>query len=380
MMDLWQIPVIDQHAHNVLKPDVAAETPYTSAFTEGCDSQTIHHHARHSLCYRRSLGDMADLLGCAPSEEAILACRTELGWDALTARCFAASNLDGLILDDGFLPDTVLPVEWHQQFVSTKRLLRLEYLAEHLIHESSRFDVFLEWFRSELDPPPKGVVGFKSIAAYRVGLDVQLISTELAEESFYALKLKQERQETRIRLDDKALIDFLLLHAFDVAATYQLPIQFHTGFGDPDLDLRLANPLHLRFLLEIPQYRQVPIVLLHAAYPFTREAAYLASVYPNVYVDFGLAIPFLSVFGMRQVISMLLELSPTSKIMYSSDAHMIPDLFYLGAKWGRMALGQVLDQAIDDRDLTAQEADDIAIAILQRNARQLYRLAASGDR
>ncbi|MGJ3246207.1 MAG: amidohydrolase family protein [Elainellaceae cyanobacterium] len=379
-MDLWQIPVIDQHAHNVLKPDVAAETPYSSAFTEGCDSQTIHHHARHSLCYRRSLRDMADLLECAPSEEAILTCRTELGWDALTARCFAASNLAGLILDDGFLPDTVLPVEWHQQFVSTTRLLRLEYLAEHLIYESSRFDVFLEWFRSELDPPPKGVVGFKSIAAYRVGLDVQLISTELAEESFYALKLQQERQETPIRLNDKALIDFLLLHALDIAATYQLPIQFHTGFGDPDLDLRLANPLHLRLLLEIPEYRQVPIVLLHAAYPFTREAAYLASVYPNVYVDFGLAIPFLSVVGMRQAISMLLELSPTSKIMYSSDAHMIPDLFYLGAKWGRTALGQVLDQAIGDRDLTAQEADDVAIAILQQNARHLYRLGASGDR
>lgn len=65
-------------------------------------------------------------------------------------------------------------------------------------------------------------------------------------------------------------------------------------------------------------------MLLHAGYPFVREAAYLASVYSQVYVDIGLAVPFLSVAGMRGVLQQLLELSPVSKLMYSSDAHMIP--------------------------------------------------------
>jgi predicted TIM-barrel fold metal-dependent hydrolase len=374
-MDLHSIPALDHHAHNLLKPEVAAQTPYPAAFTEGYDTDIVQHHARQSLCYRRSIRDMAALLDCEPVESSVLDCRAQLDWNALTERCFQAANLEGLILDDGFLPDTVLPVGWHQQFVPTARLVRLEYLAEQLIAQSSRFDVFLEWFRSELDAPGPHVVGFKSIVAYRVGLDVQLIPPELAEERFYALKDQQRHDEHQaIRLTDKALIDFLLLHAFDVAAKYQWPIQFHTGFGDPDLDLRLANPLHLRPLFETPAYRQVPIVLLHAAYPFTREAGYLASVYPNAYVDFGLAVPLLSVAGMRRAIAMLLELSPTSKIMFSSDAHLIPDLFYLGAKWGRIALGEVLDQTIVDGDLTAQEAEAVAIAILHQNARHLYRL------
>lgn len=60
--------------------------------------------------------------------------------------------------------------------------------------------------------------------------------------------------------------------------------------------------------------------------------------------------------------------------MYSSDAHSIPELYYLETKWGRQSLGEVLEQAIRDSDLTAQEADAIATAILRDNARSLYQL------
>jgi uncharacterized protein len=58
--------------------------------------------------------------------------------------------------------------------------------------------------------------------------------------------------------------------------------------------------------------------------------------------------------------------------MYSSDAHFIPELYYLGAKWGREILGKVLDEAIRDGDLDAKESEEIAFAVLGRNARTLY--------
>ncbi|WAL58230.1 amidohydrolase family protein [Thermocoleostomius sinensis] len=369
MIDLSGIAAIDQHAHNLVRSDVAAATPYVCAFTEGYDPEVVHHHARSTLFYRRSLRDIAQLLDCHPTEAAILDRRSQLGLEALTRCCFEAANLQAVYLDDGFLPDTILPWEWHQQFTSIQRLLRIEWLAEQLMNQVDRFEIFLEWFRSELNPPPKGVVGLKSIAAYRSGLDIQSIPLDLAADRFYALK---EQYPEQIRLSDKALIDFLLHEALAIAAQYHLPVQFHSGFGDPDLDLRLANPLHLRPLLENPHYRQVPIVLLHASYPYTQEAGYLASVYPHVYVDTGLAVPFLSVIGMKRCLEMLLELSPTSKIVYSSDAHLIPELYYLGAKWGRAGLSQVLEDAIQSGDLSAQEAEEAAIDILWRNAQRLY--------
>lgn len=371
-MDLSEIPAIDQHAHNLLRPAAAMHYPYAAAFSEGSDPLIRNHHAQYTLCYRRSLREIATLLNCEPTEAAILERRQSMGLEALTRHCFTASNLASVLLDDGFLPDTILPLDWHQQFVPVQRLLRLERLAEELWVQCDRFDDFVHRFCQTIADRPVGVVGLKSIAAYRSGLAIQPVREQAAAQCF------RDLQETvgnwPLRLDDKTLIDFLLYQALAIAAKNQIPIQFHTGFGDPDLDLRWANPLHLRDLLEEPHLREVPIVLLHAAYPFSREAAYLASVYPQVYVDYGLAVPFLSVSGMDQTLRQLLELAPTSKVMFSSDAHFIPELYYLGAKWGRQALGQVLEQALTDGDLSATEADQVAIDILHENAAQLYQL------
>lgn len=370
MLDLWNIAAIDQHAHNLLTESSAKGYPYPAAFTEGHEREIVNHHARHSLFYCRSLRDIAQLLACEPEEEAIVECRQEMGLEKLTQRCFQASKLKAIFLDDGFLPSEILPVEWHAQFVPVQRILRLEYLAENLFTQIDNFSIFLERFRSEIDPPPTGVVAFKSIAAYRMGLDIQQTPRDFAEHRFY--QLKKEAQNQPVRLADKPLIDFLVTQALEIAAKHRIPVQFHTGFGDPDLDLQLSNPLCLRSLLEDQCFRNVPIVLLHASYPYTPEAGYLASVYSQVYLDCGLAVPFLSVAGMRRVMQQLLELAPTSKIMYSSDAHNIPELYYLGAKWGREVLAQVLDEAIKDSDLTAKEAESVAMAILCENAQALH--------
>lgn len=129
-MDLTHIPAIDQHAHNLVRPDALEAIPYAAAFTEGQEPALIEQHGSHTLCYRRSLRDMAALLNCEPTEAAVLAQRTGLGLQALTQRCIESANLKAIYLDDGFLPDTILPIAWHQQFVPVYRLLRLERLAE----------------------------------------------------------------------------------------------------------------------------------------------------------------------------------------------------------------------------------------------------------
>ncbi len=371
-MELWNISAIDQHAHNLLQPEAIARYPYVAAFSEAHHAHIINYHACHTLFYRRSLRDMADLLKCEPQESEILAKRDNLGLENLTKTCFDAANLDTILLDDGFLPEEILPWQWHQQFVGVKRLLRIENIAQNLIPQVNSFAEFWERFRSEIDPPPPEVVGFKSIAAYRTGLDIQPVNIELVKYEFNTIK--KITGEKPPRLNNKPLIDFLVIQTLEVAAKHKIPIQFHTGIGDPDLDLRLSNPLHLRFLLEDNRFRNAPIVLLHTSYPYTREAGYLASVYPNVYISFGLVIPSLSVAGMRCVVRELMELAPISKLMYSSDAHLIPDLYYLGAKWGRKVLGEVLDESVKDGDLTVKETEEIAVDILRRNACNIYRL------
>ena len=53
----------------------------------------------------------------------------------------------------------------------------------------------------------------------------------------------------------------------------------------------------------------------------------MASVYPNVFLDFGLPFPHLSMKGMQNVLEMIVENAPFNKILYSSDAVFIVEKY-----------------------------------------------------
>jgi hypothetical protein len=373
VLDLSAIAVVDQHAHNLLRPTEAASFSYQSAFTEGTAPGIIERHVAETLSFRRSLREIAAVLDCEPNLAAILAARERIGFDGIAKRFFEAANIEAILLDDGFLPTKVLPVAWHDHLTHAYRMQRIEQLAEDRILEAASWADFRQSFRADLEAIVPQVVALKSIVAYRTGLSIREPDEEAAGVGFHQLRAGIGGRNS-VRLACKPLNDWVVWTTLNVAAEAGMPVQFHTGFGDPDLDLREANPLHLRPLLENPAFARVPFVLLHASYPFTREAGFLASVYPNVFVDTGLAVPMLSVNGMVSTIGALLELTAVTKIMFSSDAHLIPELFYLGAKWGRHALAQVLEQTIRDGDLTIDEAVAAAERILRGNATELYGL------
>lgn len=369
-MNFQDIPLIDHHAHNLLKIETIDSKSLTAALVQNDKKEMINHHSCHTLSYRRSLRDISKLFNCQPTEESIIEHRQKLDLKSLTQKCLDSTNIEAIYLDDGFLPDEVIPAYWYEQFVTVKHILRLEYLAERLILEESKFDAFVDSFRQAIDPPPPEVIAFKSICSHRTGLNIQHHTKDEVKSSFYAIQ--QEIKEKPPKLEDKPLIDFLVIQALEIAAKHQFPVQFSTGFSSNNVDLRQANPLDLRYVLENRQFSKVPIVLLHGAYPYTREAAYLASVYPQIYLDFGLTIPLLSVTGMESFLTELFDLTPTTKILYSSGMGKIPELYFLAAKWSREILSRVLSNAVKNQDLTAKEVDGIALAILRENARQLY--------
>lgn len=124
MLNLWDIPAIDQHAHNLLTPEAAERYPFAASFTEGSDAEIINYQGRYSLFYRRSLREIAQLLECEPEEEEILQRRQQLGLEKLTRLCFQAAKLEAIFLDDGFLAGEILPLQWHEQFVSYNIFIR----------------------------------------------------------------------------------------------------------------------------------------------------------------------------------------------------------------------------------------------------------------
>ncbi|XP_059296297.1 protein fluG-like isoform X1 [Lycium ferocissimum] len=171
------------------------------------------------------------------------------------------------------------------------------------------------------------------------------------------------------------------MHALVVAQSYDLPMQIDTGFdfsfGEKDLDLRLANPLNLRNLLEDKRFTKNRLVLLHVSYPFSKEASYLASVYPQVYLDFGLAIPKLRYHGMISSVKELMDIAPVNKVMFSTDGFAFAESFYLGAQIAREVVFSVLRDACIDGDLSIPEALAVVKDIFAETAKQFYKLDVS---
>ena len=56
----------------------------------------------------------------------------------------------------------------------------------------------------------------------------------------------------------------------EAAHTQSMPVQFHTGYGDSDANLILADPLLLAPLMRL--FPEVPVVMLHGAYPVHAQA------------------------------------------------------------------------------------------------------------
>jgi predicted TIM-barrel fold metal-dependent hydrolase len=355
------IPLVDDHLHPPFRS--AVEQPYARFFSEAGDSGSVTRHAPHSLFYRWAVSEMAGLLQCEPQPQAVVAAREAIGEAGLLRLLVQDANVEALLIDDGYPATGALSIEeitGHTQ-CSTRRILRIESLAESLFAEASGPADLADRMQQALEAMPEPAA-LKTIIAYRCGLLVVEPAAGEVEQAFSGVRAASAGE--RPRLASKPLLNFLLLRVLDWAVERRLPVQFHTGYGDRDLDLMLANPALLRPLLEQPRFEQLRIVLLHAAYPYSREASYLAAVYPNVYVDWSEVNPMLPERQLSRVLEELLALAPYTKLLYGSDAWGIPDWIWLGARAGRRALALALE------DVPGSE--QIARRVLRDNARDLY--------
>jgi len=99
----------------------------------------------------------------------------------------------------------------------------------------------------------------------------------------------------------------------------------------------------------------------------------VTATYPNVHLDASLAIPFAQ-HGASRVLSTAMELVPTTKLLYGSDAFSTPELYVLAARRFRAALVEVLEGLVADGIVTGRYAETAAENVLRGNARRLYDL------
>lgn len=214
-------------------------------------------------------------------------------------------------------------------------------------------------------------VAFKSLIAYRSGLDVGDPSAASARESFQNWKRCGWQDDRRVSKD---IYDFILRKIVIVALETERPLHIHCSATR--FSLENSHPYKLWGLIESAPDQQ--FVLIHGGQPWILEAASMASRLPNVALDISSIAPW----GLSLVdwtLEMLLGSVSWTQVLYGSDAPGYdPEALWLSARVGRRAVSQALVRLVGRDQATLSEATDIARAVLGDNCRRIHGLPAFG--
>ena len=365
--------LVDHHCHSVLagSPDAAAfGTLLTEAEAPAPGADPFD--SALGLSVRRWCAPVLDLPPHVPAAD-YLARRAELGASEVTRRLLAASGTGALLVDLGWCSEELLgPAELGAAAgAPVSEVLRLEVVAEQVADTGVEPADYPQTVAETISRRAGSAIACKSILAYRYGFDVdpaRPTDTEVRAAAAAWLPQRLNPQRPGARLADPVL----LRHALWCGVDTGLPLQLHTGFGDADEDLHRANPILLTGFCRATAVTGTPVVLLHC-YPYHREAAWLAHVFGHVHLDVGLASTFAGARA-SALLAEVLEIAPFGKVLYSSDAFGLAELYHLAALRFRRAVHQVLDGWRRDGEAAEQDVQRIAAMIAGGNARRLYRL------
>lgn len=369
---LSTLELVDHHVHGVVRENPSEEF-FANMITESDRTPNSLVEALNTqvgFALRRWCAPLLDLpANCHPKE--YFSRRIELGCEEVNRRFLSNSGIGHYFIETGYRGDEIHGPQGMAKLTGVKvdQVIRLESIAESVALSGVSANDFSRLFAERLSADAAGAVGLKSIIAYRIGLDFDPTPPASLEVERAAGKWLEEVSATgKARLSS----EILLRHILFQGAELSMPIQFHSGFGDPDLDLHRCDPLLMTELIKSFELREIPVLLLHT-YPFHRNAGYLAQMFRNVYLDVGLAVNYV---GARSpaVIAESLELAPFHKVLFSSDAWGLSELTYLGALLFKRGLGEVLDSFVVRGDWSEQGAIDVARGIGSSNALRAYRL------
>ncbi|HUJ06936.1 MAG TPA: amidohydrolase family protein [Streptosporangiaceae bacterium] len=368
------IALIDHHVHGVVTGDLD-RSGYELLLTEAPGPPapgTTMFDTQLGFAVRRWCAPVLGLEPSAPAEE-YLRRRAGLGAAEVNRRLLTAAGVSQWLVDTGFQGDQLTTPAQMAEISATpaRQIVRLESVAEQVARAGTTADGWADAFGSALSAAVAEVsaVGFKSIVAYRFGFDFDPARPAEPQVAAAAGRLiKAMADDPAARIDDPVLLAHLIWTAIDAG----LPVQFHVGFGDPDVRLHRSNPSLLHDFLLASEPVGTPVMLLHC-YPFHREAGFLANVFSHVYMDVG---AILNHVGARSatVLAEAMELTPFGKMLYSSDAFGLPELHYLGATGFRRDFASVTGAFVADGRWTAADADRVGRLIGSQNAARVYRL------
>jgi len=385
-VDLTGADVVDAHCHPFRSQDLLDRDPRTfetrcmflgtalmssnhanleaAAFVEEMTETTMF-----GLALRRW---MARHLGCEPTKDAVVAARdAALRADppGYVRGLMESENVVAVVADEGYPQPSIPRADFEEALggVTVHRVSRIEpWIVE--AREEGTFDGTVQRYEEIGHTAAKDplLVAFKTIIAYRTGLDItDPTSSEAA--AAYERWRADDWRETREHA--KPVRDFLLRRAFAIAKEHDRVFHVHVGAGDPDVNLTHAKPSDaFSFFVE---HQDIPILMIHSGWPWVAEATYIGTVLPNIYMDISELVPW----GWGQTdwsLEMILGSVPGAKVLHGCDESSEPEMFPVSARMVREALERVLGTFVDRDYLSVDDAGSIGRGVLAGNVRKLH--------
>jgi hypothetical protein len=263
----------------------------------------------------------------------------------------------------------------HAAFMRNEEKLLAGYLtAAGLTAPPSGLEDYLTFITHTLEKfKSDGAVALKFELAYLRDLNIGNPKREDAERIYTVYVNSAEPSPEEY----KTLQDYVFRYIAHEAGRLNLPVHIHTSIGVGSyFRSENANPLALEPIFDDPTLRKTKFVMLHGAWPFTREAGILI-LKPNVFVDYSayyyLTFPTQAAKDLR----FLLEMAP-EKVLYGSDASPFSDNIgweetaWLASRLGREELGMAITGMIEDGEISTERGKRLVHLVLRENARSLY--------
>ena len=200
---------IDHHAHTLRQDFLQIDTiGLRQPFSESRSVSQIQRHVPNSVSYIDCIDKLGKLLDCQ-GESSILSKRATIGKNEYVNLLFNDAAIGALIIDDGFMPTYGMPVSRFAQLCnrSVYRACRIETALERALVESTNFQELEKAFTNQL-LAHDGVktVCLKTIAAYRGGLEIDVVSRQSAIVDFERAKRARRQSANRTRFSLSLLL------------------------------------------------------------------------------------------------------------------------------------------------------------------------------
>jgi predicted TIM-barrel fold metal-dependent hydrolase len=250
------------------------------------------------------------------------------------------------------------------------RLFQFDPALQKLLAKSESYQALLRSFQETLAESVRkdGFIGVKVHLAENVGFGTMPVWEDEARLIFPQAKAGNADAYKKLYT---AVFTATLMQCQEL----KVPVHLHSGFtgGMWDGPIINADPFLLAPFLTDKRFVQTKIVLLHAGYPWTKQAGQMAHSFPNVWVDMSQVTPWSSL-RIVECYRDVMAWAPLSKIVIGSGGHGTPEIAWLAALTAKIALNEVLEDATRLGLIAKQTGESVARMILHDNAARLYGL------